>query len=283
MLYEIYLDAIRNKEQRILKFKDSNQDKIESEALLRWIKYNPLAKQCISAGVDSSWNKRVFQGFDVYVVNAVSVTSDNIVLERKWENNLGVTKSNYLEDKALTMEAIVTDDSADLVDIVSVDGSLISRFVKNRQSTTSQIVNIVKRHNNIVFISKTSDSRAQFRSLNSKAGDIYYFNRIGKSAGYSIPFENKEYLACSSLIEVYARLRDGTPMLKIEICGRTKRRMESDIKELLCMLSYHSVAGYPYCLKLAHKYCKVSNEDVNRLVNIYGFTNEIGSRDVLDE
>ena len=48
MLYEIYLDAIRNKEQRILKFKDSNQDKIESEALLRWIKYNPLAKQCIS-------------------------------------------------------------------------------------------------------------------------------------------------------------------------------------------------------------------------------------------
>ena len=44
MLYEIYLDAIRNKEKRILNFKDSDQDKIESEALSRWIKYNPLAK-----------------------------------------------------------------------------------------------------------------------------------------------------------------------------------------------------------------------------------------------
>ena len=232
--------------------------------------------------MDSSWNKRIFQGFDIYIVNAVSVTSDNIILERKWENNLGVTKSNYLEDKALTMEAIVTDDSADLVDIVSVDGSLIPRFVKNRQSST-QIVNIVKRHDNIVFISKTSDSRAQFCSLNSKVGDIYYFNRIGKSAGYILHSKIKNILRAALLIEVYARLRDGTPMLKIEMCGRTKRSMESDIKELLCMLSYHSVAGYPYCLKLAHKYCKVSNDDVNRLVNIYGFTNEIGSRDVLDE
>jgi NurA-like 5'-3' nuclease len=48
-------------------------------------------------------------------------------------------------------------------------------------------------------------------------------------------------------------------------------------------LRYHSVAGYPYCLKLAHNTCKISNEDIDRLASIYGLQNEQGARDVLNE
>ena len=49
------------------------------------------------------------------------------------------------------------------------------------------------------------------------------------------------------------------------------------------LLRHHSVAGYPYCLKLAHKTCKISNDDIDRLASIYSLQNEQGSRDALNE
>ena len=58
---------------------------------------------------------------------------------------------------------------------------------------------------------------------------------------------------------------------------------ESEIKDLLNKLYFHSIKGYPYCLKLAHQTCKVTNSDLSRLANLYGFKNEFGSRDSLNE
>jgi NurA-like 5'-3' nuclease len=66
----------------------------------------------------------------------------------------------------------------------------------------------------------------------------------------------------------------GTPINKIN---------ESEIEAILDMLSFQSISGYPYCLKLAHENCKISNEDMDRLAGFYGLRNEVGSRDLLNE
>ena len=40
-------------------------------------------------------------------------------------------------------------------------------------------------------------------------------------------------------------------------------------------LYYHSVKGYPNCLKLAHKCCKITNEDIKRIASIYELKNNL--------
>jgi NurA-like 5'-3' nuclease len=114
--------------------------------------------------------------------------------------------------------------------------------------------------------------------MGSRAGDIYYYGHAGRGAGFSIPAETN--FRHAPLYEVYARLRDHTPMIRIEILGSTSRQ---EIAKILDKLRYHSVAGYPYCLKLAHNTCKISNEDIDRLVSIFSLQHEQGARDALNE
>jgi NurA-like 5'-3' nuclease len=114
--------------------------------------------------------------------------------------------------------------------------------------------------------------------MGSKAGDIYYYGHTCKEAGFSVPVETQ--FCHAPLFEVYARLRDHTPLIRIEIMSNAS---EQEVKSTLNKLRYHSVAGYPYCLKLAHNTCKITNEDIDRLASIYGLQNEQGARDALNE
>jgi NurA-like 5'-3' nuclease len=82
---------------------------------------------------------------------------------------------------------------------------------------------------------------------------------------------------------MYARLRDDMPVVRVELVRGAHDANEQEIKKLLRLLRHHSVAGYPYCLKLAHKTCKISNDDIDRLASIYSLQNEQGSRDALNE
>ena len=74
--------------------------------------------------------------------------------------------------------------------------------------------------------------------------------------------------------------RDHTPVIRLEIMSSAS---EQEVKSILNKHVYHSVAGYPYCLKLAHNTCKISNEDIDRLASIFGLQNEQGARDPLNE
>jgi NurA-like 5'-3' nuclease len=69
-------------------------------------------------------------------------------------------------------------------------------------------------------------------------------------------------------------------MIRIEIPKSTD---VENVKGLLDGLVYHSVGGYPYCLKLAHNACKISNEDIDRIASIFRLQNENGARDALNE
>ncbi|MGI0049586.1 MAG: hypothetical protein ACREAW_08590, partial [Nitrososphaera sp.] len=108
MLNEVFLDALKNRDAKISKVKDSNFAKVLSEASSRWVPYEPAAEKCESAGVDSSWNKRAFQGLHLYVVDAVAVTSANKILAAEWDHDIaGSARAEFLESKAMAMEASV--------------------------------------------------------------------------------------------------------------------------------------------------------------------------------
>jgi hypothetical protein len=276
LLNEVFLDALKNRDAKISKVKDSNFAKILSEASSRWVPYEPSPEKCESAGVDSSWNKRAFQGLHLYVVDAVAVTSANKILAAEWDHDIaGSARAEFLESKAMAMEASVAQKTADRVDIVCVDGSLVSRLLKSTAEAASEMV---KMYDNSIFISKSSESRLQFGPIGSRAGDIYYYGHAGKGAGFSVPIETQ--FRHAPLFEAYARLRDHTPMVRIEILGATSKQ---EITRILDRLRHHSVAGYPYCLKLAHNTCKIGNEDIDRLASIFSLQHEQGARDALNE
>ncbi len=276
MLNEVFLDALKNRDAKISKVKDSNFGKILAEASSRWVSYDPSPEKCESAGIDSSWNKRALQGLHLYVVDAVAVTSANKILAAEWDHDIaGSARVDFLESKAMAMEASVAHKAAGKVDIVCVDGSLISRLLKSAAEAASEMV---KKCGACIFVSKSSESRLQFGNMGSRAGDIYYYGHAGKEAGFSVPVETK--FRHAPLYEVYARLRDHTPMIRIEIMGAASRQ---EMAKILDRLRYHSVAGYPYCLKLAHNTCKISNEDIDRLASIFSLQHEQGARDALNE
>jgi len=276
LLKEVILDALRDKDVKISKIKDSHFHKILAEASSRWISYEPVPEICESVGIDSSWNRRPFQGLQLYVVDAVAVTSTNKILVMEWEEDIvDSARSELLESRAMAMEAILAQNSTGKADSICIDGSLVSRLMKSRPESANEIV---KKCDTCIFISKTSESRLQFGQMGSKAGDIYYYGHICKKAGFSIPVETR--FCHAPLFEIYARLRDHTPIIRIEIMNNAS---EQEVKSTLNKLRYHSVAGYPYCLKLAHNTCKITNEDIDRLASIYGLQNEQGARDALNE
>jgi NurA-like 5'-3' nuclease len=276
LLNEVFLDALKNRDAKISRVKDSNFEKVLAEASSRWVPYEPTAEKCESAGIDSSWNKRAFQGLHLYVVDAVAVTSSNKILAAEWDHDIaGSARADFLETKAMAMEASVAQKAANSVDIVCVDGSLVSRLLRSTGEVAGEMV---KKCGTCIFVSKSSESRLQFGSMGSRAGDIYYYGHAGKGAGFSVPVETQ--FRHAPLYEVYARLRDHTPMIRIEIIGAASKQ---EIAKILDKLRHHSVAGYPYCLKLAHNTCKISNEDIDRLASIFSLQNEQGARDALNE
>lgn len=273
---QVFLDALKNREAKISKVKDSKFSTILAEASSRWVPYEPSPEKCESAGVDSSWNKRAFQGLYLYVIDAVAVTSTNKILAAKWDQDIaGSARAEFLESKAMAMEASVAQEADGKTGIVCIDGSLISRLQKCTPEAASEVA---KKCHNCIFISKSSENKLQFRSMGSRAGDIYYYGHAGRGAGFSVPVETQ--FRHAPLFEVYARLRDHTPMIRLEIVGEPSKQ---EITRILDKLYYHSVAGYPYCLKLAHNICKISNEDIDRLASIFSLQHEQGARDALNE
>ncbi len=279
LLREIYLDALKNREQKISKVRDSNFDSILKEAASRWIHCEPSPVPCITAGVDSSWNKRAYQGLNLYAIDAVAVSSTNDILASEYEDEIADSARNEsLETKAMKMEANVAQKAAatEKADTICIDGSIIARL-NNTGSPSAQ--ESAKKYGDSIFVAKSSESRSQFAPLGSKAGDIYYYSHASKkSPGFSRPEEVQT--SYGRIFEVYARLRESTPMIRIEI---PKSTAADDVKVLLDGLAYHSVGGYPYCLKLAHNACKISNEDIDRIASIFRLQNETGARDALNE
>lgn len=278
MLNTVFRDALKRRDEARSILQGEKFDRILEEARASWIEYEPQKKDAVIAGIDSSYNSTKFQGLELWVVTGVSIRSDGTIISALHNQGLG-QPSPELESQASKMEVDACAETVDKADIVALDGSLYSQFLTRQSSLGSSITSSIKRRNNVVFISKTSSARNQFEKMGSVAGDIFYYNHAVRSPGFSKVLVDNALGPGKVVSYVYARLRDSTPLIKIELLGSGIG--EGEIRSLLDRLTKNSVGGYPYALRLAHEKCKITNSDLSRLVSLYGLSNEIGSREVL--
>ena len=277
MLNSVFKEAIQNREKTLSILKGPKYEKIIQKAKENWVEYKPQKEEIISAGIDSSFNSTKFQGAELWAVTAVSIKSDGEIIADL--HDFGLDTSPELASMASKMEIEACNISIDKADLVLMDGSLYSQFMTRQASLTQLMIESIKKRNNVVFISKTSNTRKQFEDLGAIAGDIFYYNHATSTPGFSKIFEDSKFGNDKIITSVFARLADSLPLIKVELfdAGHT----DNDVIQVLNRIYKNSIGGYPYSLKLAHNNCKISGNDLVKLASIHGLSNEIGSREVL--
>ena len=275
MLNSVLKDAIQKREQTLSILKGPKFEKIINQAKSNWVDFSPTKQDVASAGIDSSFNSTKFQGAELWAVTAVSVKSDGEILVDLHEH--GLDSSKELSSLASKMEVDACIESVDKTELVLMDGSLHSHFLKREK--TGPLVDAITKKKNVIFISKTSNTKKQFEDLGAIAGDIFYYNHATVSPGFSKIHEDTKFGNDMIISSVFARLAESLPLIKIELLG--SGYADNDFKLILNKILNNSIGGYPYALKLAHNNCKISGKDLAKLASIHGLSNEIGSREVL--
>jgi len=277
MLNSVLKDAIKKRDETLSILKGPKFEQIIKQAKANWIDFSPTKQDIVAAGIDSSFNSTKFQGAELWAVTAVSVKSDGEILVDLHEH--GLNSNPELASLASKMEIDACEESVDEADLVLMDGSLYSQFLTRQKSLANSLVNIITKNNNVVFISKTSNTKKQFEDLEPIAGDIFYYNHATTSPGFSKIHEDSKFGNNMIISSVFARLAESLPLIKIELLGSDYTN--DDFKLILNKILKNSIGGYPYALKLAHNNCKISGKDLTKLASIHGLSNEIGSREIL--
>ena len=277
MLNSIFKEAFQNREKTLSILKGPKYEKIIQKAKENWVEYKPQKQEVVSAGIDSSFNSTKFQGAELWAVTAVSIKSNGEIIADL--HDFGLDTSPELASMASKMEIEACNMSIDNADLVLMDGSLYSQFMTRQASLTQLMIESMKKRNNVVFISKTSNTRKQFEDLGAIAGDIFYYNHATSTPGFSKIFEDSKFGNDKIITSVFARLADSLPLIKVELFG--SGHTDNDVIQILNKIYKNSIGGYPYSLKLAHNNCKISGNDLTKLASIHGLSNEIGSREVL--
>ena len=277
MLNTVYKDAVINREKILSVLKGPKFEQILQKATSNWNTFTPSKEQVVTAGIDSSFNNTKFQGIELWATTAVSIKTDGEVLVDLHDSGLG--SDIDLSRIASKMEIDACEKTVDEVDLVLMDGSLHSQFMTRQSALDAQVVKIMNKKKNVIFIAKTSNTKKQFESLGSLAGDIFYYNHVTNGPGFSEIFVEKNYGFDKIISSTFVRLSDSTPIIKLEFLGG--KHDNDEIKSIMNKLFKTSVGGYPYALKLAHNNCKISDKELGKMVSLLGLSNEIGSREVL--
>ena len=278
MLNSVLKDAIKKRDETLSILKGPTFEKIIRQAKSNWIDFSPTKQDVVAAGIDSSFNSTKFQGAELWAVTAVSVKSDGEILVDLHEH--GLDSNTELSSLASKMEIDACIESVDKTELVLMDGSLYSQFLTRQKSLTDSLVSTITKKNNVIFISKTSNTKKQFEDIGAIAGDIFYYNHATVSPGFSKIHEDSRFGKNMIISSVFARLVESLPLIKIELLG--SGYTDNDFKSILNKILKNSVGGYPYALKLAHNNCKISSKDLAKLAGIHGLSNEIGSREILE-
>jgi len=177
MLNTVYKDAIKKREKTLSLLKGPKFEQIIQKASLNWVEYMPKKETITTAGIDSSFNSTKFQGMELWVVTAVSIKSNGEIIKDLHDHGLGYPSSD-LSSLASKMEVDACNASIDEADIVLMDGSLYSQFMTRQTILASSIIRAMNKNNNVIFVSKTSNTKIQFSDMESTAGDIFYYIMI---------------------------------------------------------------------------------------------------------
>ena len=277
MLNTVYKDAIINREKMLSILKGPKFEQILHKAQANWNDFTPTKEDVITAGIDSSFNNTKFQGIELWATTAVSIKSNGDILVDL--HNSGLGSDIDLSRIASKMEIDACEKTVEEVDLVLMDGSLHSQFMTRQSALDAQVVRIMNKKKNVIFIAKTSNTKKQFENLGSLAGDIFYYNHVTNGPGFSEIFVERNYGLDKIISSTFVRLSDSTPIIKLEFLGG--KHDNDEVKSIMNKLFKTSVGGYPYALKLAHNNCKISDKELGKMISLLGLSNEIGSREVL--
>jgi len=165
MLTSLTNAVIENRKKILSKISDKINQDIIQEAKKNWVPYNPQKEKSKIAGVDSSFNKVSFQGFSFWAIQAVAVDSNSQVLKSKQDVDLSSPNEINLNTKSSEFEILVSNDVADKVDYVLIDGSLTSHLAWHQHADIKfkQLIETVKQFPNILFIARVDKSVGLFR------------------------------------------------------------------------------------------------------------------------
>lgn len=287
MIIEVYNHATSNR-GAILENIDANElNESLRKARSLWTKYEPHTTGDNISGIDSSWNLIPYQGFFLYAVDAVSISEDeSLPVVPRFDVNISTLQVQEGEEVVynprLRLQSIGMEYEYDLAteslarkDFVLIDGSVLARYYDRRLRRPMKFfeyASLLMNKQNAIFVAKTSESNTTIGGI---VGDMFYFSRASSVSGFSRP--QYEPIGVSFF---YARLADFAPCLKIEVPGKIA---EAEAKKVLDVLNTRSFNGYPYVLRLAHQRCRISNEDMLRLVEVLGLNIETAGREVLGE
>ncbi len=155
----------------------------------------------------------------------------------------------------------------------------------------------------VVFVSKTSRSQTYAKKYLKRLGraslpsDITLFQYLTESPGYSRPegedkpiktlpehFKLNEFIRDLRIVTTYVRLREGHPVLKVEIPvldSLRKAPTEEAVRDLMDYLKSVEVNGYPHPLLEAHELSKISREEVVNVVRLLNLGVFLTGREVL--
>ena len=160
MLNSVLKDAIQKREETLSILIVPQFDQIVKQAKSNWIDFTPTKQEITSSGIDSSFNSTKFQGAELWAVTAVSVKSDGEILVDLHDH--GLDTNPELASLASKMEIDACVDSVNKTDLVLMDGSLYSQFLTRQKSLADLLASTIEQKNNVVFISKTSNTKKQF-------------------------------------------------------------------------------------------------------------------------
>lgn len=253
-------------------------------------------KFTLAAG-DGSINKIKYRPFIFYAISVIGlIHKQKQPLKRVSQSEINLIQyQRHVEDHLRNRMGIFEIKNAihileDFdVDYFLFDGSILGDIIRPFQKDEeSQIENLesiyhlLKRHENIIAISKTSTSNQLF---DQDIPDIAVFEEHSQKEGYSTPYSinvgdlKRELPVKNSFFKdmaftiFYARLEDHKNLLKFEvphIAGST------DIKHILSVLKSTTVNGYPLLLKMAHNEVVIKKSDIETLAQIVGFMEKRG-------
>jgi len=149
----------------------------------------------------------------------------------------------------------------------------------------------------VIGLAKTSNLTKIFQK---SVPDIRIFYKFADGLGYS----TREYITTENIkwelsqifeeeekdIEIalrdvqisyfYAKYQSERAISLIEVYENPD--LEINVEEILDILNYISVGGYPFVLKRADKEVRITNRDMDLIENILGLQNEVSGREGLD-
>jgi len=282
---EVYMFINENRDSMLKKIKEDEE--MAKRVKEKWNERIIGDLNAKFAGIDSSWNSIRHHGFFFYIVDAVAVdSSENNVVNPKYVADIGMPTTveneviayntqRYLESIGMNFEYELAVEISEKDYIALIDNSALAMIYDGIHKKEQPFIEYAKdliNKGNVIFIAKTSESNSD---LQGSVGDIYYYTKYTSKAGVS-----KVRYDQLGVSVFYARLADWAPVIKIEVPGQIN---ESEAFRIADMLHSVSVNGYPYPLLLAHKTCKITEEDMKTAEVLLGLSGEPSAREVLRE